>query len=92
MTYDQGNIRFNDYYGKALTIYNYEHELGEIYSNDLHKLHEICYLSILSRVGKKLDMRGYHKVHAFGIVKNGKALMGVMPGKGGKNDSLFGIY
>ena len=85
MTYDVGTMRYNDYYGEALSLYDYGAERGEVYSDDLERLHEVLYLMILSRVGKKLDMRGLHKVHAFGIVKNRKALLGIMPMKGGKS-------
>ncbi|MCY4644435.1 MAG: hypothetical protein OXB88_07435 [Bacteriovoracales bacterium] len=85
MTYDRGTKRYNDYYGKALSIYDYEMEEGKIYAKDLERLHEISYLMILSRVGKRLDMMGMHKVHAFGIIKNRTALLGIMPMKGGKS-------
>ena len=85
MTYRAGDESFNDYYGKALTIYHYRREQGWIYSEDLHRLHELTYLMILSRVGKRLDLQGLHKLHAFGIIKNGIALLGVMPMKGGKS-------
>lgn len=85
LTYQIGCKRFNDYYGKALTIYDYQKDTGEIYSEHLDKLHELTYLMILSRVGKQLDMQGLHKLHAFGIIKNHKALLGIMPMKGGKS-------
>lgn len=85
MTYRVGHQSFNDYYRKALTIYDYREERGQLYSEDLHKLHEITYLMILSRVGKRLDLQGLHKLHAFGIVKNQTALLGIMPMKGGKS-------
>ena len=85
ITYEDGHTRFNDYYGKALTIYDYRDERAQIYAPSLEKLHELTYLIVLSRVGKKLDMAGLHKLHAFGIVKNSKALLGVMPMKGGKS-------
>ena len=85
MTYDQGSKRFNDYYGKGLSIYDYGEERGEIFSPCLEKLHELLYLMILSRVGKRLDLQGWHRLHAFGIVKNGTALLGIMPMKGGKS-------
>ena len=85
LTYQVGPRRFNDYYGKALTIYHYQMDSGFIYSKCLEKLHELTYLMILSRVGKKLDMQGLHKLHAFGIIENEQALLGIMPMKGGKS-------
>ena len=85
LTYQVGHQRFNDYYGKAMTVYHYQTDCGFIYSDSLDKLHELTYLMILSRVGKKLDMRGLHKLHAFGIIENRQALLGIMPMKGGKS-------
>ena len=85
LIYRVGHESFNDYYGKALSIYRYQSEEGWVYSEDLHRLHELTYLMILSRVGKRLDMQGLHKLHAFGVIKNGTALLGVMPMKGGKS-------
>lgn len=85
LTYEDEQKRFNDYYGKALTIYDYSKDCAEIYSLSLEKLHELTYLIVLSRVGKKMDMMGLHKLHAFGVVKNGTALLGIMPMKGGKS-------
>ena len=85
LTYDSKKKRFNDYYGKALTVYNYESETGTIYTDSLDRLHELTYLMLLSRVGKKLDLKGFHKIHAFGVVKNQCAILGIMPMKGGKS-------
>ncbi len=88
VTYNDKEIRFNDYFGKALSIYNYKKEIGEVYSPNIHKLHEVSYLLILSRVGKRLDLNGFHKIHAFGISHKGINLIGMMPMKGGKS-TLF---
>ncbi len=85
ITYDQGPIRYNDYYGKALTIYNFDDETAKIYCIDINRLHEITYLLILSRVGKKMDLKGVHKLHAFGVITNETAVLGIMPSKGGKS-------
>ncbi len=63
-TFDEGSVRYNNYRGKALTIINYEQEEVEIYSEDSNLLHELTYLIILSRVGKKMDLERLHRVHA----------------------------
>jgi hypothetical protein len=91
ITYQQGKIRFNDYYGKLLSVYNYETELGKLYSEDLCKLHEITYLLILSRVGKILDLEGVHRLHAFGVVYRDTAIICSMPSKGGKSSLLMSL-
>lgn len=88
LTFDQGHIRYNDYYGKLLSIYDYNNEYGQLWSPDIEKLHEITYLLILSRVGKKLDMHGLHKVHAMAITSGNKSIITMMPMKGGKSTLL----
>lgn len=86
--YDLGEIRYNDFYGKALSIMDYENETAKVFYNDENYIHELLYLLILSRSGKHLDMCGKHKVHAFGINKDSKNLLLMMGSKGGKT-SLF---
>lgn len=84
ITYNQGNFRYNDYYGEALTIFDYEREKCRVYSTDINFSHEIIYLIVLSRSGKYMDRNNLHKVHAFGVSKNNKNLIMMMPSKGGK--------
>jgi len=88
MSYDIGPIRYNDYYGKAVTVMNYELETAKIYSSDLNKIHEVAYLLILSRQGKWCDRNGFHKVHAMSVSHKDKNLVVMMPMKGGKT-TLF---
>lgn len=85
ISYDYRGIRYVDYNGEALTIYNYETEEGEIYSPDRDFLHELTYLLILSRVGELLDKKGVHRLHALGISVNGKGVMCLLPMGGGKS-------
>lgn len=89
ITYQQGSIRYNDYYGKLLSIFDYDLEKAELISEDADKMHEVAYLLILSRIGKKLDLRGVHKLHAFAISYNGIAFVCMMPMKGGKSTLLL---
>ena len=89
ITYDKGRKRYNDYYGKLLSIYNYQTNEGRLYTEDREKLHEISYLLILSRSGKRMDSIGLHKLHAFGVIYNKKAILGMMPSKGGKTTHLL---
>ena len=88
ITYDDGDIRYNDYHGKLLSIYNYSKEEGFLWSQDIQKLHEITYLLILSRTGKILDLQGFHKVHAMGIIYRGNCLIGMMNSGVGKSTLL----
>ncbi len=88
LSYDVGHIRYNDYYGKAYTVINFQSESAAIYGLDLDKIHEIAYLLILSRVGKILDLKGLHKLHAFAVSFNNTAFVCMMPSKGGKSSLL----
>jgi hypothetical protein len=88
ITYNQGSVRYNDYYGEVTTIFHYDKEIAEAYGNNVNRLHEICYLLILSRQGKFHDRHGLHKIHAFGVTKQNKTLIGMLPMKGGKT-TLF---
>lgn len=88
LTYEDKNIRYNDYYGKLFSIYDYDNDTCEIYSTDNSKSHEILYLLIHSRVGKKLDLMGLHRVHAMAVRKDGKTLVVMMPSGGGKSTLL----
>lgn len=63
ITYDDEELRFNKYSDKALTIIDYSKEEAEIYSLDEELLHELSYLIILSRIGKKMDLMGIHRIH-----------------------------
>lgn len=88
VTYEHAGKRYNNYYDQALGVFDFYTEQGTIYSKYLNYLHEISYLLILSRVGKKMDLQGMHRLHAFGLVKNRKLILGLMPMKGGKS-TLF---
>jgi hypothetical protein len=88
LTYADGTVRWNDYFGKALTVYDYQKKEGVIYCDDLDLLHEISYLMILSLTGKSLDQNGLHKVHACGFKFRQRDVLVMLPSKGGKT-TLF---
>ncbi|MBN1622714.1 MAG: hypothetical protein JW871_09010 [Endomicrobiales bacterium] len=82
--YDNRNIRFINYNEKALSIYDYQKEKGEVYCNDENLLHELAYLLVHSRVGEILDRHGIHRIHALGVSVNSKGLICLLPQHGGK--------
>lgn len=82
--YDDQDIRYVDYHGQALTVYEYSKEEGFVYSDDNNLLHEISYLLILSRVGELLDKKGIHRVHALGVAINDRAVLCLLPMGAGK--------
>ncbi|HYA35925.1 MAG TPA: hypothetical protein VEF03_09900, partial [Candidatus Binataceae bacterium] len=85
VTYDNGPIRYNDYCGRALAIYDFSKESGEIWSEDFDLLYELIYLTALSRIGEIHDLRGIHRVHALGIAKGARGAIVLLPEGGGKS-------
>lgn len=88
ITYEQNDIRYNDYYGTVVSVFNANKGDALIEGVDLEKLYEVTYLLILSRSAKFLDLAGLHKIHAFSIVQNGKGIVCMQPMRGGKS-TLF---
>ena len=86
--YDVGKKRYNDYFGKAVTVFDYKKELVDIYYVNEEFLHEITYLLILSRSAKFMDGKGLHKIHACSVKWNEKNIVFMMGSKGGKS-TLF---
>jgi len=69
--WDHGEARINRYGNEAWVEYRFGDDCAQVYSENLHRLHEVTYLLIQSRVGKQLDMKGLHRIHAMAIEKNG---------------------
>jgi hypothetical protein len=89
LTYDVGNLRYCDYYSEVFTKIDFDKNVLEVNGENLEKVHEVIYLAILSRVGKILDLRGLHKLHAFSILFDKKIVfVCMMPSKGGKSTLL----
>jgi hypothetical protein len=84
ISYRSGDEMYNDYFGKALSIYNSKERKCRIYCDDADLRHEVSYLFILSAVGTHLDSIGIHRVHALGLEKGGKAILILLPIGGGK--------
>ena len=84
VSYDYEGKRYVDYFGKALSVYDYGSEKGELFSLDRNLLHELSYLMLLSRTGELLDKKGVHRVHSCGFVFKGKGVICLMPQGGGK--------
>lgn len=84
VTFRSKETVFTDYHGKGLRIYNTRERTYHIYSSDPDLRHEIAYLTVLSSVGRYLDLQHIHRVHALAVVKNGIAILVLLPEKGGK--------
>lgn len=81
--YYQGQV-FTDYGSQGLRIFDEKNNAYKIYCQNPDLRHEISYLTILSTVGKYLDRKHIHRVHALGISQNGKGVLILLPEKGGK--------
>jgi hypothetical protein len=75
---------YTDYHGRGLRVSDLTGGSHRILSEDPDLRHEISYLTILSAVGKHLDSKHIHRVHALGVSANGKAALILLPEKGGK--------
>jgi hypothetical protein len=75
---------FTDYHGRGLKIFNLRKKECQIFSQSADLRYEISYLTVLSAVGQFLDSRHIHRVHALGISQNKRAILILLPEKGGK--------
>ena len=82
--YYHRGIKYIDYPGKALAIYNKKESTCSIYGSDFRLLHEICYLTVLSLVNEHLDKKHIHRVHGLGLSMEGKAILLLLDMGGGK--------
>lgn len=84
VVYKDGYVHYFDSFGKSLVIYNHYTKSVEIYSLNRDLLYEKSYLMIMSRVGEMLDQKKFHRIHAMGVVFEGKAILCLLPMGGGK--------
>jgi hypothetical protein len=78
-------IRYSVYDSKGITVWNQLEDCISVFAGDLNLLHEISYLFILSRVGKLLDLKGLHRLHASCFVLEGTLFLGLMSSGVGKS-------
>ena len=88
ITYEENGVRYNDYYGSVVSIFEAKKNSALILGKECEKLYEILYLFILSRSGKFGDLKGSHRIHAFAFVKNFTGLICMQPTRGGKSTLL----
>jgi hypothetical protein len=89
--YDYNNLRYTDYNGKGLVIFDKKNKSAEIYSTDNDFLYEISYLLLHSQVGELLDTNGYHRVHSCSFSYNNKTFICMLPQGGGKSTLLMNL-
>ncbi|MFA7074686.1 MAG: hypothetical protein WC234_05825 [Endomicrobiaceae bacterium] len=91
ISYDKDGIRYIDYSGKALSIYDIKNNKAEIFSSSFDLLYEIAYLFIHSRVGEMLDMKGFHRIHGCAFSFEDKTYICMLPQGGGKSTLLMDL-
>ncbi len=86
-TYRVGPKRYVDHHGRALTVYDFAEDHGDVYSENAQYLHEVAYLLVLSRVGEHLDRKGLRRVHALALSIEQRAVL-LLAGSGCGKTSL----
>ncbi|HRY28454.1 MAG TPA: hypothetical protein P5079_00290 [Elusimicrobiota bacterium] len=76
--------RFVHHDPEAVVDYDFSEEEGGVFCAEPHRLHELGYLLLLSRVGEMLDRRGLHRVHGLALEWGGKCALMLLPMGGGK--------
>ncbi|MBV8898358.1 MAG: hypothetical protein JO051_17710 [Acidobacteriaceae bacterium] len=85
VTYRRGHLRYIDYHGRALGIQDTNTGSYKLYARDSNLLYEATYLYLLSQIGRALDSRGLHRMHALGITIKERAVLVLLPMGGGKS-------
>jgi hypothetical protein len=83
--FEQGAKRYINYQNRTLLVFDYANHSGVIYCADHATAYEKLYLTLLSRLGEKLDYMGLHRVHALGIAYESQACLFLIPEGGGKS-------
>jgi len=91
IVYEEDGLRYCDYHQHALSTFDFSLEEGRVISENIERLHEITYLMILSRIGKKLDLEGLHRLHACGFAMGKKIILLTMDMGGGKSTLLLEV-
>ncbi|OGS01280.1 MAG: hypothetical protein A2V88_00010 [Elusimicrobia bacterium RBG_16_66_12] len=82
---EKDGVRRVDYEGRALAVFEASRERLSVTSTEPELLRELGYLAVCSRAGWRLDMRGFHRLHALGVERGGKAALLMLDSGGGKS-------
>jgi len=70
--FDESKFRYCLYPTGVKTRFNFSKNEAMVTGEELHSVHEVSYLLVLSRVGKGLDLLGLHRVHGAAFEYKGK--------------------
>lgn len=82
---ERDGVRRVDYEGRAQAVFEASRERVSVTSAEPELLRELGYLAVCSRAGWRLDMRGFHRLHALGIERGGKGAALLLDSGGGKS-------
>ena len=83
--FDRGPVRYIQYPGPIWVTYDFAREIGLVRGQDREAVYQRLYLSILSRVGERLDKKRLHRVHGLCLSGPGGGCLFLMPEGGGKS-------
>ncbi len=89
--YDDKNLRYADYNGKCLTIFDKKNKTAEIFSLNRDLLYEVSYLFLHSQAGELLDIKGFHRIHACAFSYKKTVFLCILPQGGGKSTLLMSL-
>ncbi len=89
--YNNGKSRYCNYHEKVETLGDFNINKFIVQGEDLHGVHEVSYLLILSRVGKALDKKGLHRLHSVGFIFKETLFLGLFSSGVGKTTLLSHI-
>jgi hypothetical protein len=91
LVFQRGQKKFIDYHGRGQITENLDQGLYVITSMDSDFLKEMSHLTIMSVSGKRMDLAGFHKIHAGAVAINKSCLLFVMPSHGGKSTLVLDL-
>lgn len=84
ISYSDGDVTYIDYFGRALATFDRSTNRVDVAATDTSLLHEIAYLTILSRVSAALERKGMHRMHALAVGDGERSALFMMPSGCGK--------
>ena len=87
--YKVGSNRYVDHDGEVLVIYDLERDEGTVYGVAPDAMYRIAYGLIMTRVGCRLDLAGYHRLEALGVSVEDAAFLLLARGGCGKTTLGF---
>jgi len=85
VTYCQGGVRYIDYHGRGVAVWDQARRRFTVTSESEDLLYEAAYLFLLAQIGEYADRVGLHRLHALAVSLNGKAILALLPMGGGKS-------